>query len=90
MIPAGAVLAGAAVGAGAALLVKELTGQAPALGPALQRLNNPAPAAVQSGVDREERWGAWLAQNLAGVPGVRIPSRDLALLGQSQGRFLLT
>jgi len=62
----------------------------PALGPALQRLNAPGSIAPPVDGDRDERWGNWLAAHVAGLPGVRIPSRDLALLGQSPGRFLLT
>ena len=73
------------------MLVNEVMRSAPALGPALQRLNSPGlegSRAVDG--DREERWGAWLVEHVAGLPGVRIPSRNLALLGQSPGRFLLT
>lgn len=90
MIPTGAVLCGTAVGAGVALLVNELMCSAPALGPALQRLNNPGVQGSQAvDGDGEKRWGAWLVEHVAGLPGVHVPSRDLALLGQSPGRFLL-
>jgi len=91
VIPVGAVLAGCAVGAGAALLIKELSRPAPALGPALERLNHPAPPRPETvSEDRDERWGAWLVDHLADLPGVRIPHQNLALVGQSEGRFLLT
>ncbi|NUS15640.1 MAG: hypothetical protein HOY69_30315 [Streptomyces sp.] len=91
MIPVAAVLAGCSVGAGTALLIKELSRPAPALGPALERLNRPsAPRPEAASDDRDERWGAWLVDHLAGLPGVRIPRQNLALVGQSEGRFLLT
>ncbi|MEU6346242.1 hypothetical protein ABZ883_35425 [Streptomyces sp. NPDC046977] len=91
MIPVGALLAGAMVGAGTALLVKELLRPAPALGPALQRLNHPVPPAPELvGTDRDERWGAWLVDHLGTLPGVRIPRKHLALVGTSPGKFLLT
>ncbi len=86
----GAVLAGASVGAGVALLVRELARPAPALGPALRRMNHPESVAEPvRGADRSERWGIWLVEHLQGVPGVRLPVKDLALVGQSPGRFLL-
>ncbi|MFD6274504.1 type II secretion system F family protein [Streptomyces sp. NPDC060209] len=91
MIPVGAVLTGCTIGAGLALLIKELARPAPALGPALQRLNHPAPPRPElTGADRDERWGAWLLDHLSRVPGVRVPYRNLALVGQSPGRFMLT
>ncbi|MDX3075885.1 hypothetical protein [Streptomyces sp. MI02-7b] len=91
MIPVGALLAGATVGTGMALLVKELLRPAPALGPALQRLNHPAPPAPDlASPDRDERWGAWLVDHLGNLPGVRIPRKNLALVGTSPGKFLLT
>lgn len=91
MIPVGAVLAGCTVGAGVALLVKEVLRPAPALGPALKRLNHPVPPDPSSlSADRDERWGAWLIEHLGDLPGVRIPHKNLALVGQSPGRFLLT
>lgn len=95
MTPVAAILSGAAIGGGAALLIREVLRPAPALGPALRRLNQPAPtpaaAAVgDAGTDRVERWGRWLVERLADVPFVRIPYKDLALTGTTPGRFLLT
>lgn len=91
MIPVAAVVAGCTVGAGVALLIKELSRPAPALGPALQRLNQPAAPRPESlSEDRDERWGTWLADRLGGLPGVRIPHQNLALVGQSAGKFMLT
>ncbi|THA49419.1 type II secretion system F family protein [Streptomyces sp. A1136] len=94
MTPVAAILSGAAIGGGAALLIREVLRPAPALGPALRRLNQPAapPAAASGdpGADRDERWGQWLVERLADVPGVRIPYKDLALTGTTPGRFLLT
>ncbi|MEU8951615.1 hypothetical protein [Streptomyces sp. NPDC048489] len=83
------VLAGGTVGAGAALLVRELLLPQPALGPALARstpaaLNLPEPV-----LDRDEMWGRWLQSRLEYLPGFRVPVRDLALLGQGPGRFIL-
>ncbi|MBT2611451.1 type II secretion system F family protein [Streptomyces sp. ISL-87] len=91
MTPVAAILAGAAIGAGGALLVREVLRPAPALGPALRRLNQPAPAPVLGEeTDRDERWGQWLLERLADVPAVRIPYKDLALTGATPARFLLT
>ncbi|MGW5355262.1 type II secretion system F family protein [Streptomyces sp. NPDC004031] len=94
MSPVAAVLAGCAVGAGTALLIKEFSRSAPALGPALDRLNGPAAAPLPGqdtgAADRDERWGAWLVDHLGGMPGVRIPHKNLALVGQPASRFLLT
>ncbi|MGW0751967.1 type II secretion system F family protein [Streptomyces sp. NPDC002587] len=91
MMPVAAIMSGAAIGAGAALLLREVLRPAPALGPALRRLNQPAPAATTDGpVSRDEQWGQWLLEHLTDVPVVRIPYKDLALTGQSPARFLLT
>ncbi|MFF4371486.1 type II secretion system F family protein [Streptomyces sp. NPDC001594] len=93
MMPVAAILSGAAIGGGGALLIREILRPAPALGPALRRLNQPAPppaAAGDQAVDRDERWGQWLLERLADVPGVRIPYKDLALTGSTPARFLLT
>ncbi|REE66308.1 type II secretion system (T2SS) protein F [Streptomyces sp. 3212.3] len=84
------VLAGGTVGAGTALLVREvLLGAQPALAPALERhapvgLSMPAPV-----LGREEVWGRWLLARLQRLPGVTIPSTNLALLGQGPGQFML-
>jgi hypothetical protein len=83
------VLTGGTVGAGFALLVRELLRPQPALGPALARS---APATLtmpEPELDREERWGRWLLARLERVPGVRIPTTNLALLGQGPGQFML-
>ncbi|MFF1917060.1 type II secretion system F family protein [Streptomyces sp. NPDC058239] len=83
------VLTGGAVGVGVALLVRELLSPQPALAPALARS---APAALtmpEPELDREEVWGRWLLACLERVPGVRIPAKNLALLGQGPGQFML-
>ncbi|MEV7617005.1 type II secretion system F family protein [Streptomyces sp. NPDC089799] len=92
MMPIAAIISGAAIGAGAALLVREVLRPAPALGPALRRLNQPAPApspATEGPVSRDEQWGQWLLDRLADVPGVRIPYKDLALTRSTPAKFLL-
>lgn len=91
MMPVAAILSGAVIGAGAALLLREVLRPAPALAPALRRLNQPAPPPAEAAAsDRDEQWGRWLVVHLADVPGVRIPYKDLALTGTTPGRFLLT
>ncbi|MEU1034492.1 type II secretion system F family protein [Streptomyces mirabilis] len=83
------VLTGGTVGAGVALLVRELLRPQPALGPALARS---APATLtmpEPELDREEVWGRWLLGRLERLPGVRIPTINLALLGQGPGQFML-
>lgn len=83
------VLSGGTVGAGLALLIRELLLPQPALGPALTRS---APAALtmpESELDREEVWGRWLLARLERLPGIRVPTVNLALLGQGPGHFML-
>ncbi|MER6386169.1 type II secretion system F family protein [Streptomyces sp. NPDC001250] len=83
------VLSGGTVGAGLALLVREMLRPQPALGPALARS---APAALtmpEPELDRDERWGRWLQARLERLPGVRVPTTNLALLGQGPGVFML-
>lgn len=83
------VVTGGTVGAGLALLVRELLRPQPALGPALART---APATLtmpEPELDREEKWGRWLLARLERLPGVRIPTTNLALLGQGPGQFML-
>ncbi|SHH34760.1 type II secretion system F family protein [Streptomyces sp. 3214.6] len=83
------VVTGAAVGSGLALLVRELLRPQPALGSALQRSAPAARAVPGPEPDREERWGRWLLARLERLPGVRIPTTNLALLGQGPGQFVL-
>ncbi|MFD8737499.1 hypothetical protein ACFV06_21615 [Streptomyces sp. NPDC059618] len=83
------VASGGTVGAGLALLVRELLRPQPALAAALARS---APAALtmpEPALDRDEVWGRWLLARLGRLPGVRVPAVDLALLGQGVGQFML-
>lgn len=83
------VAAGGTVGAGFALLVRELLQPQPALAAALQRTGPASLSMPEAELDREERWGRWLLARLEHVPGVRIPVTNLALLGQGPGQFML-
>lgn len=84
------VLTGAAVGGGIALLTRELLRPQPALDAALRRTEQSSLTALPEPVlDRDEVWGRWLLARLGRLPGIRIPARNLALLGQGQGRFML-
>jgi hypothetical protein len=83
------VVTGGTVGAGVALLIRELRQPHPALGPALKRS---APATLtmpEPELDREELWGRWLLARLERIPGVKVPATNLALLGQGRGQFML-
>ncbi|MFF0706346.1 type II secretion system F family protein [Streptomyces tendae] len=84
------VLSGGTVGAGAALLARELLRPQPALAPALQRTApGSLPMAAEQVLDRDEVWGRWLLARLEHLPGVRVPVTNLALLGQRPGQFML-
>ncbi|MFD9511171.1 type II secretion system F family protein [Streptomyces mirabilis] len=83
------VLAGGAVGAGVALLVRELLQPQPALAAALERTAPGQLTLHEPELDRDEVWGRWLLARLGRLPGVRIPAKNLALLGQGPGRFML-
>ncbi|MDA5147054.1 hypothetical protein PEM37_36690 [Streptomyces sp. AD681] len=84
------VLSGGTVGAGAALLVRELLRPQPALAPALQRTApGSLPMAAEQDLDRDEVWGRWLLARLEHLPGVRVPVANLSLLGQRPGQFML-
>ncbi|MGW4271287.1 type II secretion system F family protein [Streptomyces seoulensis] len=83
------VLTGGTVGAGVALLVRELLAPQPALGPALKRSATAALTMPEPELLREEMWGRWLLVRLERVPGVRVPTTNLALLGQGPGQFIL-
>ncbi|MFJ9662100.1 type II secretion system F family protein [Streptomyces griseoflavus] len=84
------VLTGGTVGAGAALLVREMLRPQPALAPALQRTApGSLPVSAEQDLDRDEMWGRWLLARLERLPGVRVPVKNLALLGQGPGQFML-
>ena len=77
-----AVLGGAAVGGGAFLLVREALPAVPALGPALRRLHEPAVTSTSAPAT---------TSLLSGVARrVRVPQRDLALLGRTREQYLLS
>ncbi|WP_326782784.1 type II secretion system F family protein [Streptomyces sp. NBC_00151] len=83
------VASGGTVGAGLALLVRELLRPQPALASALARS---APATLtmpEPELDRDEVWGRWLLARLERLPGVRVPAVNLALIGQGPGQFML-
>ncbi|WP_435224285.1 type II secretion system F family protein [Streptomyces sp. Tue6028] len=83
------VACGGTVGAGLALLVRELLRPQPALVAALARS---APATLtmpEPDLDRDEVWGRWLLARMERLPGVRIPAKNLALIGQGPGQFML-
>ncbi|MGW2563385.1 type II secretion system F family protein [Streptomyces sp. NPDC001514] len=85
------VLTGGTIGAGVALLVRELLRPQPALAVALERT---APGRLtlpgaEPELSRDEVWGRWLLARLGRLPGVRIPAKNLALLGQGPGQFML-
>lgn len=75
-----AVLAGATIGFGIWLVIRELVPAAPALGPALRRLQAPTPTTAP---------GQARDAGLVGVVArwVRIPYQDLALIGSSPQRY---
>ncbi|MFJ2349683.1 type II secretion system F family protein [Streptomyces antimycoticus] len=85
-----AVLAGCTVGAGVALLVRELLRPQPALAAALRRTPAGLAGPGEALVDRDAVWGRWLVDRLGGLPGVRIPAKNLSLLRQTPERFVLT
>lgn len=83
------VAAGGTVGAGVALLVRELLRPQPALAAALKRTGPASLSMPEAELDREELWGRWLLARLEHLPGIRIPVKNLALLGQGPGQFML-
>lgn len=83
------LLTGGTVGGGVALLVRELLRPQPALAAALARSAPGSLSMPEPELDREERWGRRLLVRLERLPGVRIPAKNLALLGQGPGQFVL-
>ncbi|GIJ79413.1 Type II secretion system (T2SS), protein F [Micromonospora phaseoli] len=79
-----AVVAGATVGLGLFLVVRELVPATPALGPALRRLHQPPGAARTATANRRLEWLTELARWL------RPPHRQLALLDRTPEQYALS
>ncbi|NJP34196.1 type II secretion system F family protein [Micromonospora thermarum] len=79
-----AVAAGAAVGLGVFLVIRELVPATPALGPALRRLHQPPGARVVTPADRQLDWLSGLARWL------RPPHQQLALLDRTPEQYALS
>ncbi|MGN9774866.1 type II secretion system F family protein [Micromonospora sp. H33] len=79
-----AVAAGAAVGLGVFLVVRELVPATPALGPALRRLHQPPGARAVTPADRRLEWLSGLARWL------RPPHQQLALLDRTPEQYALS
>ncbi|TDU02327.1 hypothetical protein EDD99_0718 [Streptomyces sp. 846.5] len=80
------IVAGAALGIGIAVLAAELRPAPPDLSSALERLHREPvrPRAQDGDADLGERIG----RRLLGLPGVRIPTRELSLIGRTPARFM--
>ena len=86
---AGVLLAGAIVGLGIFVVVRELLPTPPALTAALDRFTAQSrPSSADE--TPASRIGHWLATRIGGTPlDVRLPHRDLALLGRSVEGYLV-
>ncbi|WP_406207095.1 hypothetical protein OH807_34135 [Kitasatospora sp. NBC_01560] len=87
MISPWSVLAGAAAAGGLALLISELRPAPPDLGQALDRLHR-APADRTPDPDERPRWFDRIGERSVGLRGVRIPHRELSLIGRTPARFM--
>jgi hypothetical protein len=86
---AAALLLGCLAGFGAALVVAELVPAPPDLGAALERLTTQRPAPPQvAAVGLQDRLGRALLARLGGLPGLRPPRRELAILGVQPHQWL--
>jgi hypothetical protein len=83
------ILAGAALGIGLAVLAAELRPAPPDLSSALERLHRePVRPRAQDGRDADADLGERIGRRLLGLPGVRIPTRELSLIGRTPARFM--
>jgi Flp pilus assembly protein TadB len=87
------IAVGMLVGAGVAGLIHSFARRTPHLGDALQRLSptqqsSYAEQNALSGISRTERLGYTMHGRIANLPGLRIPTADLQLLGRSTGWFI--
>lgn len=93
MMIAGILLAGALVGLGLFVCLREMFPAPPALSAAMQRYTPQArrPQAASVGEDDvRAKLGRWLAAHIAGtVLDVRIPRKDLALIGKTVEQYLV-
>ncbi|MGW6912448.1 hypothetical protein ACWGB8_01295 [Kitasatospora sp. NPDC054939] len=87
MISPWSVLAGGAAAGGIALLISELRPAPPDLGQALDRLHR-TPVDRPLDPDERPRWYDRVGERSLTLPGVRIPQRELALIGRTPSRFM--
>ncbi|QKW22836.1 hypothetical protein HUT16_30430 [Kitasatospora sp. NA04385] len=88
MISPWAVLAGGAAAGGVALLLAELRPAPPDLGQALDRLHRVPEPRRPEDADAALPWYDRVGEGSARLPGVRVPHRELALIGRSPARFM--
>ncbi|MFI9326757.1 hypothetical protein ACIGZJ_04335 [Kitasatospora sp. NPDC052868] len=87
MISPWSVLAGALAAGGVALLISELRPAPPDLGQALDRLHR-TPAEREPDPDERPRWFDRIGERSLALRGVRIPQRELSLIGRTPARFM--
>lgn len=88
MISPWAVLAGGAAAGGLALLLSELRPAPPDLGQALDRLHRTPERRPAAAEDVAAPWYDRIGERSLGLPGVRVPQRELALIGRTPARFM--
>ncbi|MFE6872408.1 hypothetical protein ACFVFS_38415 [Kitasatospora sp. NPDC057692] len=88
MISPWSVLAGAVAAGGVAMLISELRPSPPDLGQALDRLHR-TPDERPLDPDERPRWFDRLGERSVGLRGVRVPERELALIGRTPARFMV-
>ncbi|MER6399657.1 MULTISPECIES: hypothetical protein [unclassified Kitasatospora] len=87
MISPWSVLAGAVAAGGVALLISELRPAPPDLSQALDRLHR-TPADRAPDPDERPRWFDRIGERSIGLRGVRVPQRELSLIGRAPARFM--
>lgn len=88
MISPWSVLAGAVAAGGIALLVSELRPAAPDLGQALDRLHRAPSGGLSEDEPEPPRWFDRIGAGATGLPGLRLPHRELSLIGRTPARFM--
>lgn len=83
-----ALIPGILAGLGLTLVIAELLPRQPRLADAIARLGTTTTEPVQADVDFETRVGSWVHSRLPDLPGFKIPTRDLALVGIPVNTFL--